>query len=496
MKKLVVATCLLILSSSLAFAQNAKPDSYCGYTGMSDWLIEYQKNPEAYPQRKTGAITYLPMTVHILGDDEGDGYFGEKQIIDAFCTLNEDLLPYDIQFYLADDFNYIDNTSWYIHDFRNGRSMMNANNVDGTTNTYFVEDPAGNCGYYTGGADAMAVAKGCAGPEDHTWSHEVGHYLSLPHPFVGWEGIDVDPTQPAPSSNGNRSVERVDGSNCRTSADGFCDTTPDYISNRWSCNQNGTSAEMIDPSGTPFRADGSLIMSYANDACASRFSDEQAAAMHANINDERPDLINNPTPPGAIDLAGGGAAIYPQNEETIPFGTVEFQWEPIPNATQYLVEITFLSPNNDNIVMSRGLVNEAKYVVDDFAPIFIGRPLNWRVRPFNEFEFCAGTTDFYQFSMSNASSVSTISEVEEVSVSPVPAQSGNQIIVGLIANETFDMQASLINLTGQVLRTQNYNMISGSQQVLFDLPVVAEGVYMLSLKNDKGERIVKRVVIN
>mgnify|MGYP000043822657 FL=1 len=52
-------------------------------------------------------------------------------------------------------------------------------------------------------------------------------------------------------------VEKVDGSNCEYAADGFCDTPPDYLAYRWTCNQStGTSfGTMLDPNGESFKSD-------------------------------------------------------------------------------------------------------------------------------------------------------------------------------------------------------------------------------------------------
>lgn len=490
MKKLIPGICLLLFAT-LAFSQKEKPESYCGYHGISDWLVEYQKNPDAYPAQRKGAILYIPMTVHILGDDDGGGYFGETPLLDAFCTLNADFGDSEIQFYLANDFNYIDNSSWFEHDFRNGRDMMNQNNFDNTVNTYFVGDPAGNCGYYTGGADALAVAKSCSGATDHTWSHEVGHYLSLPHPFVGWEGTDVNSSEPAPATLGNRPVERVDGSNCNQAADGFCDTEPDYISNRWSCNNDGRSQRLLDPAGTSFRADGSLIMGYSNDDCANRFTAEQIAAKHANINDERQDLLTNPTPLDAVESGAELVPISPKNGGIVLPGDITLTWEPIKNATRYVVEIYGLPTLNPLIV--RKVVSGNTAVISDITR---ERPHYWRVRPFNEFHFCTDFTGVQSFVVSSALSTNYINGVETFSVAPIPAESGSEISIEISSKNAFEGNAKLVNLTGQILSNKKYQINSGTQNLRFDLLNVPQGIYLLSLENEEGERLVKKVVVN
>ena len=230
MKKLLLASCLTLFTASFLFAQSDHPAGWCGTPAVkSDWLTDFQRNPEIYSFTR-GGTEYVPMTIHVVGDDDGNGYFAEPNILEAFCVLNEDFAQVNIQFYIAGEINYLNNSNWFEHNFNQGEQMMNINNVFGTANCYIVADPAGNCGYFTYQGDAVALAKGCLQPNDHTWAHEMGHFFYLPHTFFGWEYLDGDPdySQPAPlvidGGWNDFEVEKVDGSNCNTAADGFCDT--------------------------------------------------------------------------------------------------------------------------------------------------------------------------------------------------------------------------------------------------------------------------------
>lgn len=121
-----------------------------------------------------------------------------------------------------------------------GEDMMDENNVDDLLNVYFVSDPAGNCGYFSPSDNGVAVAKSCAMPGGTTIAHEFGHFFSLPHTFYGWEyGIPDDEDQ-----------EWVNGANCNSAADGFCDTPPDYLDYRWNC----PGPLQTDPNGDTFSA--------------------------------------------------------------------------------------------------------------------------------------------------------------------------------------------------------------------------------------------------
>ena len=342
MPKLFYSFCLIILSLPL-LAQNDSDRPYCGTDmGVSPWLRDFQSRIDQTPRNDD--MLFLPVQVHVVGTDEGTGYLSRRGVLDASCTLNEDFLQANMQFFLANPINYINSTLYYDHDFDAGYDMMAENNFPNAINCYIVESPAGNCGYFFPGVDGIALAKGCTQPGDHTWAHEVGHFLSLPHPFVGWEGTesDFDYTAPAPTSIGGRAVERVDGSNCTFAADGFCDTPPDYLSFRWSCNTDSVSSvQQTDPTGATFVSDGRLFMSYSNDACTTRFSDDQIAAMRANVEEVRPELLTTPPVPEDITLDSPEEleVLSPEEGELIGTSNVTLEWEPIANATHYIVQI-------------------------------------------------------------------------------------------------------------------------------------------------------------
>ncbi|MBL7775442.1 MAG: hypothetical protein JNK89_05535, partial [Saprospiraceae bacterium] len=289
-----------LLVASFSLAQTA--ENFCGYTGSSPWLDWYQRNSGLFEKAEGGADTswlYVPVTVHIVGTTNGTGYYPFDQAIRAVCEMNSQFAPAYVRFYLkpGDAVRYHNNSSWFAHDWDGGSDMINSvlPGIRNRLNAFIVSDPAGNCGYSW--QDAIVLKKGCSNPGNSTWAHEAGHHFSLPHPFSGWEGFDWNYAEPAPAKVNGRDVEKTDGSNCYSGGDRFCDTEPDYLNDRWACTAEGRSFTIQhDPNGIAFRSDASLIMGYANDACASRFTAEQIAAVRANLRSEHSNYLQITSP--------------------------------------------------------------------------------------------------------------------------------------------------------------------------------------------------------
>ncbi|MCB0669196.1 MAG: hypothetical protein KDC80_25410, partial [Saprospiraceae bacterium] len=273
-----------------------------------EWLAGYLANPNRPHARNADEIIYLPMAVHSFGKTDGTGFYPLQKILESFCRLNTDFAPYNIQFFLKGEIEEIARDLYYDHDnYSDGTRMMRLYKNASAINVYITNNaPSNACGYYTPSEKGIVVRKQCMGPGGHTWTHEVGHWLSLPHTFYGWEGRTYDPNDETPAYlriNGKDTtyVENALGNNCHKAGDRFCDTPADYLSLGWSCNGNFQSLQVQkDPFGIDFRSDGSNFMSYSTDACQSKFSDEQSDAMMAYAKQQASFLISNDIPIGKV----------------------------------------------------------------------------------------------------------------------------------------------------------------------------------------------------
>jgi hypothetical protein len=507
----------LLVFFSFCFSITAQNPFPCGTQPYkSEWLKSFQSNPEA-AKTVLDSTLYVTMTVHNVGSDDGSGYLSYNTILNALCILNEDFAPANIQFFLEEDVRYINNTAFNQHDsVLDGGLFMLQYDIENTINTYFVTDPAGNCGYNLPWA-SIGMNKGCSGAQSHTWAHEVGHNLSLPHPFYGWEGgvswdnsVPHNFSNPAPRTVLNNYtsfkdslildtliidtilVELVERTNCLIAGDGFCDTYPDYISSRWNCNTDGESPTLqTDPDGVEFRSDGTLIMSYSDDRCANRFSEDQMAAMRASLLMEKPEVLRNEPSGLPVDPAFVFSPVFPQPGEVIIPENNTFQWDAVDNATHYLIQISRLPSF---------AVNEFEEIVNTNSAQIENLRSNtkffWRVRPFNFTSTCANFSSLQNFETSEPTSIQTPSKIaEDLTVFPSPTPEGQQIFVKWTGIDLGQSNFEITDLIGRQVLTGNVDLTSKRVIQIKGSEGLHQGVYFLKVQH-KNTWMIKRVMVN
>lgn len=496
----------VVLSLQLK-AQELKP---CGSPSFkSEWLKKYQKDPSKFDTR-SGVTTYVPLKIHLVARNDGTGRFGHEDLYEALCTLNDDFAQAEMEFFIYEGINYINNSALYEHEsVIDGGKIMLENNVDNAINCYFVFRAAGNCGYNLPWA-GVVTAHNCAGPSDHTWAHEIGHNLSLPHPFLGWEGgqswdgsVPANFGVPAPERVtynyttfkdqlyedtliiDTAYVEKVDGSNCSFAADGFCDTKPDYLAARWPCNGDKESnVTMLDPDGTEFRSDATLIMSYANDNCSGVFSPEQVDAMKANLTDEKPELLFNQDPPTLIAADYEMNYLSPLEGEIVPADGAYFEWEPVENATAYLFVIgvnSALRPNfYDTIVTTTSFTTSIRRDIISFD-------LYYGVMPLTDYTFCPDVKSSRKFEASEDISNVTGEDLYDVSLVPTVSIANQIITIQGLPTDRIE-EVAIYNTSG--LRVDQFSTAS-SFSVKEEW---SSGLYLVRIKSGSSTFVKKLIV--
>lgn len=496
---------------SIFITGNAQNLSYepCGTPSYrSDWLKRYQANPTSY-RNGVDTVLYIPLTIHIVGKDDGTGYHPTKPIFDAFCTLNEDFKDANIQFYIEGDFRYIDSASYYNHGtVIKGYEMMITNNVPNTINCYVVNNPANTGGYNLPSANAICLRKSGTNSGSHTWAHEIGHNLSIQHPFLGWEGDTYNYNTATPTTVtydytlfkpilytdttiiDTAFVELMDGSNCTFAADGFCDTPPDYLSFGWQCNGNFESQQLQkDPNNIDFRSDGTNIMSYSFDACQSRFTNDQIMAMRANIYSTKSSYLynQNPTKDTITQLP---TLTSPVAGATEPVNQVSLNWSSVTGATKYLVEVSLFA--SFSILQGEYLVSGTSFQIPA-GDLLENRTYNWRVKPFNEGYTCAGYTSKETFF--TGSPVNTISITKEAtwSIFPNPINAQQPLLINYTGSKNQQGSISLYAMNGQKIHQRIFNTTDNQSITISPSHFKTDGIYIVVI--DTGEMILQEKVM-
>ena len=486
MKKLLAA--LLVGCSAQAVAQQATPPATggCGtITPAAELQAIYdfvQHNPAAYAKGTSGPADTIPLSVHIVGNDNGTGYYSVELLMKIICQLNDHYTPVGFFFYLKWPIHYIDNTSYYIQDYNAGENMMNANNVAGSVNAYFVQDPAGNCGYYTYGGDAVSIGKNCAGSGSTTLTHELGHFFSLPHTFSGWENG-------ATPSNPEKVRRSGAGSNCNSAGDGFCDTEADFVSTRWNCPYT---IPKTDANGDLYHIDSSLYMSYSLDLCQSRFSNQQIARMQNNLHTAgNRAAINAALPPQAFATMANPVIFYPATTQYAD--AQKIAWHKVPGAEYYLVTVALQS----------GLQKQLSFTADTilsltFAPVN-GAGYTAKVTPVNAMNTCMDYSAAQSYTYSNANGhalqVAGInSTTPSLSIYPNPAGNGGRVNCLLSNIGAGNYSLCVTDINGHPVYKVEITA-TGNNTLETQLPALAAGLYFVRCSNAAAQLVQKLVII-
>ncbi len=448
------------------------------------------------------AITYVPITYHLVAKGDGTGRVNEDQVFKMHCHINDIYADQDIQFFLKDGtFNYLDNDQVYSnHTFTEG-TFMQFNKDDSSINIFITKEaePSGGSlgttlGYYTPSRDWIVLRIDQVNGQSGTLPHELGHFFSLLHPHNGWDRDPFTPNSPtwpmapttAPNPRNGMPVpsELMDGTNCTVGGDYLCDTPPDYnFGFGWTtCNYNRGA---LDPKGVQVDPDETLIMAYFLDNCVTKFSEEQKAMVAADlVSPERGyiDVNTYTPPPGDIDPTNI-VAVFPSNGGTAPHngGTVEVDWSFIPGADNYVLEYA------TNPI----LANSTKVFVNGSSTELTGlddkTTYYYKLRPYNLVNTCATQSGIFSFTVdSDFTSVKEIDFVDNFKVFPNPATLGGQIYINLSSEKFFDATVEVYNLTGQQIYQATEQFAAGNNQIPVRANTASNGVYTLIVKSDSG----------
>ena len=450
---------------------------------------------------RNGDITYVPIKFHLIGKGDGSSRISEGLVLDMLCHINEEYADQDIQFYVFNGFNYIDNNAAYSNP-EDVPLVMAGQKDNDAMNIYIgqkADPPNGSglgvtLGYYSPSNDWIVIKKSEINGNSATAPHEIGHYFSLPHPFLGWDctswteaefgnptNITTAPCSPVP-------VELADGSNCNTAGDMICDTPADYnlgFSDGNDCNYTGN---CMDPNGNLLDPMENNFMSYFNGCADYEFTPDQKALIAADLNSRIG--LDTDWQPSATEINGIPDLVAPVGGATTSgYNNVLIDWTPVDGATHYVLEIDLAA--NFSIIPQRFVVAGDSYWV---TTLNASTTYFWRVRPFNSYVACTDKSVTGEFKTPSTTSTVEPAFVNNWTVRPNPVAQGDQLEIIIDSNENFDATIRLLTTAGQLVQMEQATFNSGTAYHTVDTRDLTAGIYLLSIQSDAGV-LNRRVVI-
>lgn len=488
-KVIIIILILKVFIGQIAIGQNTAGD-FCGTPDLTEYIGDVTSHI-TQPTLRRNTTEYYPVQIFSVAQSNGDGRLSDVEMMRGLCILNDDFKDYGIQFYMKNPVKNINNDDYYDHNQANGYKMMRNHNVTGVFNIYIVFNPNKTCGYFSPANEAVAVSKSCFVGGTHALTHEMGHYFGLPHTFQGWEQRTYDksnvPVYLGVKGRDTVFVETVDGNNCSFSGDGFCDTPPDYISDRWSCTGNGMSSKsFLDPNGTEFYIDGTNFMSYADDRCQSVFSPQQVDRMFNTLDTRYSSRRYKFIPPGKVrglDMK----LVAPAYKVDVDMDEVDLKWDPLPDAEEYIIQVSILSgvlfEKYNKILTYR--TSETNFTIPshDLKP---ETEYYWRVIPVNSFTFCLEPSRESAFTPQIKSNTHLLPDGDQIRVFPNMIQAGTHTIHLLYKFTTpRNLHLNLYNINGQLISSA-VQRIMGETESRFEAGNLQGGMYILHISDGKN----------
>lgn len=450
--------------------------------------------------------TYIKVKFHLLANDNGTGRVSKGKAFNAICALNQNYADQDIVFYIAGIYdwnNSIVNSHSNVQAAQFQMSIRKNQNND-AINVFVCSSVNTNSGtggitlgYYSPQYDILVLRSNQVNSTSTTFTHEAGHFLSLPHPFNGWEGVDYaanySAANPPPASVGGNLVELADGSNCATSGDYFCDTEPDYNLGWYGGNNCTYSDGAVDPTGAVIDPDETLYMSYFDDNCQNKFSGEQKAAIAGDLASFGRNYIKG-TPVSTTVLASAASLTAPGNNTTTQyFDEVYLNWDDVPGATQYYIEINRSSQFSSQLMVNELLVTNSDLVLSDLTA---GTKYYWRVKAFNEVSSCNSFSSVRSFTTSSFPvSTNQLLSTTAISLRPNVTAEGQVVSLNIQTEEKIDATIRIVNVNGQVMKNiENVTFQAGTHIHEIETAGLAPGVYIVNMQTANGQ-INERLMI-
>lgn len=477
---------------------------------------------------KTTDTVYIPIRAHFITRDDSTGALSYNTLSDEIDAINQFYKAALVQFFLCDSIHYIYSSDLYdfeknvdeaftadVYDEPNKLNIYFAGNLYRTSSS---NDTTYLCGYayFPPGPDRIFMDYSCS-TNGSTLAHEIGHYMSLLHTHETYAGDEL-----------------VDGSNCSSAGDFFCDTPADPNVNgavNTSCLYTGNDT---DDNGDAYMPDVTNLMSYSRKSCRDNFSPEQLQAVAYTAINDRNYLSSRPVPEFGVNTNA-----YTVQLSNFSTNATEYVWDmgdgTIYNSTapshtytdtgsyticlfatndcktynscinvdiscaSFRANIIALDTSNTDLVVSfsTGLEDSADiyWLLGDGAVSFdadfqheYAASGEYTVTLFVE-NGCGADSTSQVINVLSTVSVEDIAQWGDLSIYPNPATNSITVSSGFAFKGTY----SLFDMMGR-------NVIKGSSSgphASIDVSALDNGVYLLQLKDEKGLQVrTERIMIS
>jgi len=426
---------------------------------------------------------FIPLTITILHKDDGSGAeVSNNDVLELFCEVIENYAQYDINLYI-DTIRHINNSGLFNS---NSPAMLDfLLSAENTINIYFLgwDSNFPVCAVYTPVHDVIAFyGNGCLQADRTTkfFGYQFGLLSTYHGIFDGGDncGAQLD--------NG----EKVDGSNCDIAGDLICDTPPDYTTLPWECDFNEEGCIQIDPDGVEFKPNGTNFMSASN--CRSRFSPMQVETMKYTIDSSLQYLSVLPVPSNLLEITADAILLSPEDEANdIFYQDILFSWEPVENATHYLIEINRLSNFSPSFMVTNTIVATNEYTNSDLLPDLT---YYWRIKPYNPGYLCAPYSEVGSFTTTVETSIESIDGLQSFQIYPNPTIAGESIGIALQSDKYLESILSLHNVQGQVVYS-NAIATNGTNRYEIQTEGLPVGLYVVNIDFSNAANIQRKALI-
>lgn len=480
------------------------------YSARLEANIAASENGTAVSDRS--AVQYVPIHFHLVGDASGNGKIKERLVLDQLCALNEAYAPMEMRFYLKPHptyglFDYSINNNGVYNNQSNTFLMQNRRHA--TALNVFITEEASSpdvAAYYSIPNDWVVNRKAYinGNPTNNTLPHEIGHFFSLWHTFLGYEvnsftqgspGWPIAPVIAPYDGQGTIYTEYQDGSNCANAADKICDTPPDYNFGSLSPNCAPYNGGAKDPGGTLVDPMENNYMGYFNGCSNYVFTPGQQGAILADLASSDRNYLDNNFSPAAVEITTPAADelfVSPGSGETTQyFDEVLLEWNAVDGATYYLLELDWLNTFNTGNYKSYIVSGTSKLLTD----LDDNRQYYWRLRPFNEYVTCAQARS-RSFRTSTLSGVKEIEALSALQIAPNPASGDANVRMFVSASNNFEASVRILDATGKQVRALN-NVVFSAGETTLDLPTtgLTTGLYFVAVENAEGRAVRKMSIV-